>query len=247
MSFTQKKWPAVIGTILIVGLAAGGCTAKSSGAQSSGAQPSNGGVSDTSALTDPASDAGSATDTDSATDTATDTDTATESSTPTPTPTPTRTAPRTTYSPPPGSVSGCALPYAQVTAKTGPAGASHQSVVILFRNTGQIACALTGYPNVAVTSASGAAVKQAAHTPKGYLGGLRSGQPQTVYLNSGESASALLEGETVDVNGRGCPAEPGLSVSLPGSPTPAKLKLTTRICGGVQVHPIVGGTTGSKG
>ena len=113
--------------------------------------------------------------------------------------------------PPPGALAACALPYVAITAKRASGGDSHQGVILLFRNTGQIACALTGYPGAALVNAKGQQVKQAARTPSGYLGGLRKGKPTTIALYSGATASALLEGEVVDINGKTCATTPSIS------------------------------------
>lgn len=188
--------------------------------------------------TDPATD----TTTDSAIDTATPTITAPPSTTAQPS----KTAPRSSFSPPPGSLAACALPYLQVSVKHASGGDSHQGVILLFRNTGQIACAMTGYPGAALLNAQGKQVKQAARTPVGYLGGLRSGKPTTVPLYSGQTASALLEGEVVDINGKTCASSPAILVTPPNTTTSAKLKVTTQMCGGTQIHPVVTGTSGSS-
>ena len=161
--------------------------------------------------------------------------------------TPSRTAPRSTFSPPPGSLAACALPYVRITVKPASGGDSHAGEIILFTNTGQIACALTGYPGVAILNAKGQQVKQAARTPSGYLGGLRKGKPTTIALGPGVAASALLEGEVVDVNGATCPAEPGLLITPPNTKTSARVAVRTMLCGGTQIHPVVPGATGSSG
>jgi hypothetical protein len=139
-------------------------------------------------------------------------------------------------------LAGCALPYLRVTVRPGPARSSHAGYVITFTNTGQIACTLTGYPAVTVLNSSGQQVVRATPTSKGYLGG--HGRPGTVLIASGEPASALLEGEIIDINGNRCGREPGLQITPPNSTLPARVPVSTTICGGVQIHPVVAGKSG---
>jgi len=147
----------------------------------------------------------------------------------------------------------CALPVTTVTARLHGAGMSHAGYLITFTNTGQLPCQLTGYPGVAVLDAKGRQVRQAARTPSGYLGGVRDasgmhgGKPLPVVLHAGEVGSALLEGEDVGTDGKGCPTESGLLVTPPNTRKSARIALRVVICGGVQVHPVVAGGSGSSG
>jgi Protein of unknown function (DUF4232) len=139
----------------------------------------------------------------------------------------------------------CALPYLRITVRPAVARSSHASYLLSFTNTGQIACQLTGYPAVTVLSSAGQPVLRATVTPNGYLGGVRS-KPGTVLIASGQPASALLEGELIDINGNRCPRRPGLAITPPDGTLPARIPVATAICGGVQVHPVVVGSTGSS-
>jgi hypothetical protein len=139
-------------------------------------------------------------------------------------------------------LAGCALPYLRVGVRPGPARSSHTGYLITFTNTGQIACTLTGYPAVLVLNSSGHPVVRATPTPKGYLGG--HDRPSTVLVAPGEPASALLEGELIDINGNRCSPQPGLQITPPNSTLPARVPVSTAICGGVQIHPVVAGTSG---
>jgi hypothetical protein len=145
-------------------------------------------------------------------------------------------------------LAGCGLPYLSVTAKPASGGDSHAGVVLTFANTGQIACQLQGYPGVAVLNASGQQVQQAARTPAGYLGGIRNGKPPfpTTVVGPGSVASALLEGEVVDVNGKSCASQAGLLVTPPNTRVAAKVRRQIAFCGGLQIHPVVPGATGNK-
>ena len=142
-------------------------------------------------------------------------------------------------------LAGCALPYLRVTVRPAVARSAHAGYLLSFTNTGQIACRLTGYPTVMVLSSAGRPVLRANPTPSGYLGGTR-GRPATVLVGAGQPASALLEGEQIDLAGNRCPSRPSLEIIPPGSTAPSRLPISTAICGGVQIHPIVGGNTGSS-
>ena len=128
------------------------------------------------------------------------------------------------------------------SVRPGPTRSSHASYLITFTNTGQIGCTLAGYPAVLVLNSSGRPVVRATPTPKGYLGG--HDRPTTVLVAPGEPASALLEGELIDINGNRCPAQPGLQITPPNSTLPARVPVSTAICGGVQIHPVVAGSAG---
>jgi Protein of unknown function (DUF4232) len=153
------------------------------------------------------------------------------------------TAPVSTVAPA-GGLADCALPYLRITVRPAGARSSHASYLLSFTNTGQIACQLTGYPAVTVLSSSGQPVLRATATPNGYLGGVRS-RPATVLIASGQPGSALLEGELIDINGNRCPRRPGLAITPPDGTLPARIPVATAICGGVQVHPVVVGSTAS--
>lgn len=138
-------------------------------------------------------------------------------------------------------LAGCALPYLRVTVRPAAARAAHASYLISFTNTGQIACTLAGYPAVAVLNSSGQQALRANPTPSGYLGGAPS---RTVVIGSGQPASALLEGEQIDLSGSRCPRQPGLLITPPNSTVAARVPIATAICGGVQIHPVVAGKSG---
>jgi hypothetical protein len=150
--------------------------------------------------------------------------------------------------PPPGGLGTCRLPYLRVTARPGGARTSHAGYLLLFTNTGQVSCEVQGYPAVTVLDAAGRASARAGHTASGYLGGVRSGRPvvPAFVLLPGGVASALLEGEVIDVTGAACPGRPALQVSPPADPGSVRLAITTGICGGVQVHPLVNGASGNN-
>jgi hypothetical protein len=220
--------PAVASLLVAAVLLATGCVAKS--------QPSDSGPagSGSASLTSP-SDSQPPVITESALPT----DSSTDVENPSDPVRPTVSSPESTST---EGLAGCALPYLRVAVRPGPARSSHAGYLITFTNTGQIACTLTGYPTVMVLNSSGQQAGRATPTPKGYLGG--HGRPTTVVVGPGEPASALLEGELIDINGSRCPRQPGLQITPPNSTMPARVPVSTTICGGVQIHPVVAGKSG---
>jgi hypothetical protein len=175
-------------------------------------------------------------------------DSETDSATLSPTPTPAKVT-RPPISRPPISAAACTAQSLRITGSAASGGDSHAGLVIVYTNTGQISCSMTGYPGLAILNAAGKQIIQAARTPSGYLGGIRKGKPPfaTVLLDAGGSASALVEGQVVDNTGKTCPTEHALLTTPPGTTVPVKVPATTVFCGQVQIHPIVAGKSSSKG
>jgi hypothetical protein len=125
----------------------------------------------------------------------------------------------------------------------------HEGVVVLFRNPASTACVVSGYPDVNGLSSVGEIVAVGVHTPGGPLGGLVAGQifPPDVVIGAGQAASALVEGDT----GTSCPASFNLDVFPPGGVTTTELHLSLlakglETCGGLLVHPLVAGSSGTE-
>jgi hypothetical protein len=119
--------------------------------------------------------------------------------------------------------------------------------VLVFTNTGQIACAMSGYPGLAILDSKDRQIIQASRTPNGYLGGVRGPKAPAVGVPAGGSASALLEGLLFDPRtSHGCPTERTLLSTPPNTTVAMKVAAVTRICGQVQIHPVVPGGTGSQ-
>jgi Protein of unknown function (DUF4232) len=155
----------------------------------------------------------------------------------------------TTTTPTGGALGPCRDGQISVSTGTGGAGVGHEGQVILFANTSQSACTLSGYPGVAGLDAQGNQVVQAERTLRGYLGGLGSGSatPPIVSLSPGQTASATVEGTDVPVgSATSCPTYPALLV------TPPNLTVSVRVtpglpgCSPIQIHPVVPGTSGSS-
>jgi hypothetical protein len=175
-------------------------------------------------------------------------DSGTDMATVSPTPTPTKVT-KPPVSRRPVSAAACTAQSLSVTGSAASGGDSHAGLVIVYTNTGQIPCSMSGYPGLAILSAAGKQIIQATRTPSGYLGGIRNGKPPfaTVLLDAGGSASALVEGQVVNNTGKTCPTEHALLTTPPATTAPIKISATTVFCGQVQIHPIVAGKSGSKG
>jgi hypothetical protein len=128
------------------------------------------------------------------------------------------------------------------------AAAGHQGVVLLFVNHGPTSCVLFGYPGVAGVNSSGAQVVQAQRTLTGMMGGLAPGVATLprVTLAPGQTASAVVEGTDVPSGTEtSCPTYPSLLVTAPNTKVSVSVVQSLPGCSGLQVHPVVPGTSGS--
>jgi hypothetical protein len=178
------------------------------------------------------------------TTTAADEHTTSTSTNPTTTATPVAATPTSSAG---SAAAECVLKQLAVTITGGDAGSTHRSRVVLFRNTGSAGCFLQGYPGVAALDAKGKQVDQAERTTAGYLGGLRSGKPPRVSLAPGTTASAMVEATAATSSGDSCTAYAGLLVTPPDETHSAKLTWGSDGCANLEIHPVVPGSTGSKG
>jgi hypothetical protein len=164
-------------------------------------------------------------------------------------PTPASTAPASTppsdRAAPPPAETDCPLSQLAVSDQKGSSGSTHRSVILIFRNTSSITCHLTGYPGVAALNSSDAQIAQAKRTLHGYLGGATSAG--TITLAAGASASATVEALAIDATtGNGCAAYAGILVTPPNETHSIKLAWPGDGCSGLEIHPVVLGTTGSS-
>lgn len=154
---------------------------------------------------------------------------------------PAATAP-VTASPPttPATESGApACRDGQVIVGADPMGAAagHQGVRLSFGLVGASApCTLTGFPGV---DATGPAQISATRTPRGYLGGLPSGEDRapTVVLTHDRGAAAIVEGTAVGGTDEACPIYTGLLVTPPNTTDTSAHPVTLTACV-LQVHPV---------
>ena len=142
--------------------------------------------------------------------------------------------------------SHCTSKELQISIGEAGAALGHFGAPPLFRNVGNRSCELSGYPEVIGVEAAGGAVVPARHSLAGYLGGIRAASPPTVTLAYGEVASALIEATNVpEGDAESCPEFERLRVSPPGDPTSTKIDVSFYNCSGIEVHPVVPGSTGS--
>jgi hypothetical protein len=124
--------------------------------------------------------------------------------------------------------------------------AGHIIVTLVFTNTSTTTCAIQGYPGVAALNAAGKQVTQAVRTKNGYAGGVPDDRSiPVVTLNPGQTASAVVEGTDVPSGAQSsCPTYPALLVTPPNTRTSIKVTTSMPGCSPVEVHPVVGGTSG---
>ena len=177
------------------------------------------------------------------------------SSTPPGTTAPGTTAPTTTA--PAGStapvvargVPACTGSQIAVTPGQWGGATGHIGGAVLFRNTSRSTCSLYGYPGVAGLDSAGRQEVQATRSPRGFIGGLPTptSHPRTVVLAPGAVASAVVEGVDVPSGGAtSCPSYPSILVTPPGTRSSTHLNLAVPGCGGIEVHPVVPGTSGGQ-
>lgn len=137
----------------------------------------------------------------------------------------------------------------RVAAGRTDAAMGHVGLVLLFRNAASTPCHLRGYPGVAGLDGSGRQIAQAARTASGYLGGLSSGgAAASVTLAPGGTASALVEATDVPTgSAASCPSYAALLVIPPNETASTRLAVNLPGCSGLQVHPVVAGSNGSRG
>ena len=128
-------------------------------------------------------------------------------------------------------------------------GLGHVGQVVVFTNVGTSGCTLYGYPGVAGLDAAGTQIMQAIRTPSGYLGGLwnaPNGPPPVVALAPGQVASALVEGVDNQVGSMPCVQLSSLLVTAPTTTRSVDLPSDSHECDGLEVHPVVPGTSGAE-
>jgi hypothetical protein len=131
-----------------------------------------------------------------------------------------------------------------VTAGQENAGAGHIGFPVIFENISGQTCSLYGYPGVAGLNQAGEQADEAQRVPAGYLGGTV-GAPPFVLLAPGQYGSALVQGTDNPVDGvTSCVSYSGLLVTPPNTTESTQLNIEMPGCSGLQVSPVVNGTTG---
>jgi hypothetical protein len=141
------------------------------------------------------------------------------------------------------SVAACTENHLVITFTAASSATGHEGDLVRFTNLGPN-CTLRGYPGVDGLSAKGRVIVHARRTPRGFLGGLRSGHSaETVTLATGSTASALLEGLGVGFISGPCPRYRYVRVTAPGATTSMAFPVPFPVCD-PQIHPVVPGRTG---
>lgn len=156
--------------------------------------------------------------------------------------------PTTSTTATPAGTALCAGPNVGVSGKMASSAAGHQGVVLLFFNNGSTSCVLFGYPGAAGLNAGGTQVVQAQRTLTGMMGGLAPGVTALprITLAPGQTASAVVEGTDVPSGTEtSCPTYPSLLVTAPNAKASVTIPFALPGCSGLQVHPVVPGTSGS--
>jgi hypothetical protein len=141
----------------------------------------------------------------------------------------------------------CTVTTLSVTAQQGPSGSTHRSVILVFTNTGTVACEMKNYPAVALLDGGGQITQSAAEDDSGYLGGIRDPNAPDVTVAPGASASAMLESLATNQDGTSCTPPASMKINPPYD---VQHSVTVAFvgdgCSTFEVHPVVPGTSGTQ-
>jgi Protein of unknown function (DUF4232) len=146
------------------------------------------------------------------------------------------------------ATSACTDAGIQITSGEFGVGHGHFGGALLFWNRGTTACELSGYPAIRALGGTAGGGVSVQHTPRGYVGGLLSGNdtPPQVLLSPGGVASAILEGTTRVRGASGCATYRGVLVGVPGAAATTTLAVEASTCRRLQIHPVVSGGSGNE-
>jgi hypothetical protein len=148
----------------------------------------------------------------------------------------------------PSAPPNCTTAQLHVSAGKVGAATGHSGFPLLFTNTSSRECQLSGYPGVAGLDGDGRQVTQAQREPSGFIGGLPSysgGPLPAIGLSSGDTASALVEGDDVPpTDVAPCSPFTAVLVTPPNAVQSVRLDVGVPGCSDLQIHPVVLGTTG---
>jgi hypothetical protein len=143
--------------------------------------------------------------------------------------------PTTTARSAPGA--GCVAAHLKVTLGDGGAAAGSRYQTVIFTNTGDVACTLTGYPGVSLLDGSGARI--------GPPAGRESGDVAKVSLAADGGEASFFIHTTADLSGTGCEApSASIAVIAPNDTTTMTVPGAITVCGSFNASPVVAGTTG---
>ena len=144
----------------------------------------------------------------------------------------------------------CRSNQLRIAFASGGVGLGHVALLIRYTNVSPRACALSGYPRIALHNAAGTTTLYARRTQNGYLGGL--GQTATpranpvVTLNALTGvASTMMEGTDVpEGSATSCLTLTKLDLTLPGKKLGFHFLTKFPACSVPEVHPFVKGPSG---
>jgi hypothetical protein len=166
---------------------------------------------------------------------------------------PQTTTTTTTAAPPPtpsttAGAPACAPADLAISLGAVEGATGHEEFVLLFTNTGPAHCQVGSYPGVDADLPDGHQVA-AVRTLSGFIGGQKQGGPVVpVDLAPGGVASAMVE-YTDNPAAGACVQVSAYDVTPPNTTATSRLAAPqgSTICGGLQVHPILPGSTGRSG
>jgi hypothetical protein len=121
----------------------------------------------------------------------------------------------------------------------------HGSFVLRFKNVSTQTCNLYGYPGLDAINSAGHALAHAQRTLRGFAGGVH--VEQNVSLKPGHYASATVEWMNFNpVTSGSCTFSAGVATTPPNTTHTVHFGVSVSLCK-LQVHPVVGGTTGNDG
>ncbi|MTE17272.1 DUF4232 domain-containing protein [Nocardia sp. CT2-14] len=144
----------------------------------------------------------------------------------------------TTTSPIDTQIAECANGQIAVTVSPIASIRTHGGVQLEFTSVGGVSCRMIGYPGVDLLTMYGRPV-HASRTVRGFMGG----QPDTfpdplpVIVKPGHPAHAILEGSSLQDDGRPCQSAKSILVTPPDLTETHTLEATTYLCD-IQIHPV---------
>ena len=144
------------------------------------------------------------------------------------------------------TASACVADHLRISLGQRQQAMNQPAQVIVFTNTSTMPCLLSGYPIVAGLDKAGRQITQAQQVNAIYLGGATNGVAGDVHLAADADASSLVGGVDQPIGGAAsCPPDyAGLLVTPPGTTRSTHLDVDFPSCAGLEVTPIVAGSTG---
>ena len=137
----------------------------------------------------------------------------------------------------------CHTALLHITHTQPQGGAGHSNMIIRFRNIGQTACSLRGYPGFDALKKNGDVLRHAKRTLNGYTGGAK--KVRTIVVEPNHLASADVEWLNFKPGTGGeCRFAHTVAITAPNATRTVHRKATVSACR-LQIHPTVKGPTGN--